>query len=98
MDTDTETVCVNRHLRSVYTDRLRLRQIYIEGRNGFQTILSFKRSVNAGTMIKLNGDGSVKACLHVPSTSPCPSPSKFNTVPMEADRLVERLGSEQFTQ
>ena len=36
-----------------------------------------------------------KACLHVPSTFPCPSPSpsKFIIVSMETDRLMDRMGS-----
>ena len=36
-----------------------------------------------------------KACLHVPSPSPCPSlsPSKFNIVSMETDHLTDRMGS-----
>ena len=37
-----------------------------------------------------------KACLHVPSLSPCPSPSpsKFIIVPMETDCLTGRMGTE----
>ena len=37
----------------------------------------------------------LKACLHVPSTFPCqsPSPSKFIIVSMETDRLMDRMGS-----
>ena len=37
-----------------------------------------------------------KACLQVPSLSPCPSlsPSKFIIVPMVPDHLTDRLGSE----
>ena len=36
----------------------------------------------------------VEACLHVPSPSPCssPSPSKFIIVSMETDRLMDRTG------
>ena len=36
----------------------------------------------------------VKACLQVPSPSLCPSPFKFNTVPMETDRLMGRSVTE----
>ena len=36
----------------------------------------------------------VRTCLHVPSPSPCPSPSKFTIVPMETDRLTNRMGTE----
>ena len=37
----------------------------------------------------------LKACLHVPSTFACPSPSpsKFIIVSMETDRLMDRMGS-----
>ena len=36
----------------------------------------------------------LKVCLHVTSTcpSPCPSPSKFNIVPMVTGSLTDRLG------
>ena len=37
----------------------------------------------------------LRACLHVPSPSPClsPSPSKFNIASIEMDRLMDRIGS-----
>ena len=35
----------------------------------------------------------LRACLHVPSPSPCLSPSKFIIVPMETDRLMDRIGN-----
>ena len=39
---------------------------------------------------------TIKACLHVPSLSPCPSPSpsKFNIVPMVTVRFTGRMGTE----
>ena len=39
---------------------------------------------------------TLKACLHVPSASPCPSPSlsKYNIVPMMTVRLTGRMGTE----
>ena len=38
----------------------------------------------------------IKASLHVPSPSLCPSPSpsKYNIVPMEMVRLTDRMGTE----
>ena len=38
--------------------------------------------------------GGVKACLHVPSPSLCPSPSKFNIMPMVTVHLMGRMGTE----
>ena len=38
---------------------------------------------------------TLKACLHVPSPSPClcPSPSKYNITPMVTVHLMGRMGS-----
>ena len=37
---------------------------------------------------------SIKVRLHLPYPAFCPSPSKFNIVPIVKDRLTDRFGSE----
>ena len=41
---------------------------------------------------------STKVCLHIPFPFPCLSPPKFIIVPMETDRLMDRMGSKAICQ
>ena len=58
-----------------------------KGEGGFPACITATRSGRSASR-------GVKACLHVPSPSLCPSPSKFNIMPMVMVHLMGRMGTE----